>query len=444
MHSPYLRNSVAAIGLAAAFVAFAASALSANEAFAQGGPTIAVGPQVFRENPDGSVAAQRPQQFRPEGFNYADCRSDIRIRLSVTMTNVSQSANPEVWAGQNCADNNARLGNTPTCWRVIDGPLARVQSQDVRIRVQDLLAGQALVRERANQGDRAGAIGYPAGTEAACETQPTPGEQSIPIWFFWVGGSNEVIAQSPQNFTAVVDVEGPPAPTLGPAAVGEVVTLPLRVPEGVTDVQQYVAYCNPIPGQEGSRDAGPGAIDTIVREVCEDLPTPGGGDAGASNDASGGDDAGDAGDAGEETPAPAPTADAGRVCRTERVPVTCNQDPFVGQDGKPLPRADERYRCGEVGGAAVQSISIRGLRTGTPYAVTVAGVDNFGNTGPLAVATCVRPQDTQDFWERYKAAGGDGGGQCALEAVGLPTGSSLAALASGALVLGWIRRRRRS
>jgi len=79
------------------------------------------------------------------------------------------------------------------------------------------------------------------------------------------------------------------------------------------------------------------------------------------------------------------------------------------------------------------------------YNVVVAAVDASGNVGPPSPEACDYPAPVNDFYTLYRNAGGTaGGGFCALEAVGMPVGSSAAALGGvGAVILGLYRRRRR-
>jgi hypothetical protein len=79
------------------------------------------------------------------------------------------------------------------------------------------------------------------------------------------------------------------------------------------------------------------------------------------------------------------------------------------------------------------------------YNVVVAAVDASGNVGPPSPEACDYPAPVNDFYTLYRNAGGAaGGGFCALEAVGMPAGSSAAALGGvGAVILGLYRRRRR-
>lgn len=77
---------------------------------------------------------------------------------------------------------------------------------------------------------------------------------------------------------------------------------------------------------------------------------------------------------------------------------------------------------------AIESSNIvNGLR----YYVRVAAVDEADNESPLSATAEVVPQETEDFWERYRSAGGtDPGDFCfvATAAFGTPMSSELGAL----------------
>lgn len=69
----------------------------------------------------------------------------------------------------------------------------------------------------------------------------------------------------------------------------------------------------------------------------------------------------------------------------------------------------------------------------------MAAVDAVGNRGTLSDVRCATPQEVTDFYEAYKAAGGQGGGgYCTF---GLERPGSVAALTLLALVGLSLRRR---
>jgi hypothetical protein len=107
----------------------------------------------------------------------------------------------------------------------------------------------------------------------------------------------------------------------------------------------------------------------------------------------------------------------------------------------PIAARNVMYDCGSVG-AQSTSASISGLMNGLPYRVGVAAVDRNGNASPITMIVVGTPVPTEDFFERYRAAGGsDDGGFCAFGRRGRAgaLGSFALMLVATALVL---RRRR--
>jgi hypothetical protein len=125
-------------------------------------------------------------------------------------------------------------------------------------------------------------------------------------------------------------------------------------------------------------------------------------------------------DAGVFEPAPADTsADAGTseaetptVLAPSAVPEGCPTNLLVAGQ---RPRFEAALQAGydlECGKANKSSgeVRTRGLTNGTTYAIGVAGEDLLGNPGVLSRLECATPNEVEDFFERYKASGGVGGG----------------------------------
>ncbi|MEZ4298601.1 MAG: hypothetical protein R3B70_26855 [Polyangiaceae bacterium] len=119
-------------------------------------------------------------------------------------------------------------------------------------------------------------------------------------------------------------------------------------------------------------------------------------------------------------------------------PGVCNS--CLLKQGNSVP--GDLYYCGSIATAGSGTASI--LDNDTYYAVAVAAVDQLGNVGPLTAATCETPQEVQDFYEQYRADGGQAGGGCSVETrsrIASAGGPATALLAAAALL---IRRRRRA
>jgi hypothetical protein len=101
---------------------------------------------------------------------------------------------------------------------------------------------------------------------------------------------------------------------------------------------------------------------------------------------------------------------------------------------------NEALRCGSVRGQFVAGGEASGLENGARYAVAVAGIDVVQNVGPLSEVVCGQPQLVDDFFERYRAAGGQGGGGfCSVGA--RPARGALLLVAGAGLALALRRRR---
>ncbi len=101
-----------------------------------------------------------------------------------------------------------------------------------------------------------------------------------------------------------------------------------------------------------------------------------------------------------------------------------------------------RYRCSDLIGATATRGVAQGLSNGRSYRMAVVAQDLAGNRSTLSVAAnCVTPVPVTDFWEAYRAAGG----QARPGACGVGTGRVGGAGAWIGVAMGvalWARRRR--
>ena len=96
-------------------------------------------------------------------------------------------------------------------------------------------------------------------------------------------------------------------------------------------------------------------------------------------------------------------------------------------------------------GAPSGSFQVNNLRDSTYYQLAVSAVDAEGNVGPPGTPKCDFPDKTTDFFQSYRADGGEAGGGCALDARSLANATPAGALVTGmgVLLAARVRRRRR-
>jgi MYXO-CTERM domain-containing protein len=100
---------------------------------------------------------------------------------------------------------------------------------------------------------------------------------------------------------------------------------------------------------------------------------------------------------------------------------------------------DCAYVCGEAD--ASSGATAKGLTNGKQYAVGVAAFDDVDNVGDLSTLACSTPVPVDDFFDLYRAAGGQGGNcACGIGGDGDVLGAGLLAALGYAAVA---RRRRR-
>jgi hypothetical protein len=206
---------------------------------------------------------------------------------------------------------------------------------------------------------------------------------------------------------------------------------------GVSALTGVQVYCDP---------AVPSGTTTVqVDASCTEVPNVPDADVDADVDAdieAGLDDAGTTTvctDGGTETvPGPA--------CFSPNFASTNTTD---GGSGQIIPDANfnAQYLCGSITGntgSTVIASSLRGqpLANGTTYAVSVAGTDAYGNVGALSAPICEFPEQTNDFFENYRRAGGQaGGGFCSTTGPGMASGTFATFGIVIAAVLSSLRRR---
>jgi hypothetical protein len=109
----------------------------------------------------------------------------------------------------------------------------------------------------------------------------------------------------------------------------------------------------------------------------------------------------------------------------------------------PIKTQQPGFVCSGLISATSTSHRIQGLENGVPYLVAVAALDRNGNTSPTDVAWAQQPIPTTDFYEGYRAVGGEAtGGYCATAGPGRGLAALEALAAFAAAALAWSRSRR--
>lgn len=407
----------------AAFVFFASLVVYVTPAFAQATINVVNEKSLPRLDKNGNTVAKRPLTLNPEAVNNQDCVDEQQIQFTLLMSGFEPNAIIEVWAanGADCSTQVNRSSANQVCWQV--SPNVPLQQQvNIAIPVRKIMSGAPPFKATA-----------PDETENACGKVDL---SNISVQFLYFKPGDRANAASKKEIGVTIDTVGPAPPTGLKALPGntrvQVSWDNISGEGGVSALTGVRVYCDP------AQASGPTTIE--VEASCEQVPN----EVDASGDAA--DDA---------------EVDAGftEVCTdggTETVPGggDCSSSNFVttGADGTTEPVVPDaefnaKFECGSItgnSGTTVVATQVAGnpLANGTRYAVAVAATDAYGNVGPLSSVVCETPEETNDFWDSYRAAGGQaGGGFCATSGPGAPTGSVAALGVALAAVVSLLRRK---
>jgi hypothetical protein len=443
-------------------------------------------------NPDRIVNGQdlgqttRPQNLNPTGISYSDCISNMSLRFSVLLSGfiASDSASMQIWAsrGTDCtAATNRGIGGVAVCWPLgagtAAGLIANGVSQSFDVRVQDIVGPQ---------NESPTTTTYQHFGQAACSAQPTSSSVPMTIWFLPLNSVGTLLGTAYQ-YPINTDLVGPPPPVGVSDSVGDTLFNVSWTPSVDADTAGYDVFIDPIPGQEGA--SGSASDAQLTQLICPDATVEASAAGTAVVDGAG-DEAGDdaAPDDAEAAAAPASSSAPSNTTSTAcyYAPIvnpslpsangTCTStvltagivigsgaavstqefdeagnviDSSVVSTGGGISTIPAANIVGLNAGATIASESsgnftIVGLTNGVTYNVAVAAVDGSGNIGPASTLVCDSPAPVVDFWNAYRNSGGlAGGGFCALEAVGLPVGPTVAFAGAAAGLLAIARRRRR-
>jgi len=428
---------------------FLLAGLSAGTALAQ---TVAIN--------EGSITRSKP--FRPASQNpmwisKSDCVDDDSFFFPLTVANYG-SYQLEVWAGSasdDCSAAEARRGSTAVCWQLYKGVPTSTGFQ-VPIKTRDIVGR--------HKPTEPGEPGPGSGTAADCEwKEASTAPVEVGLYFMFIG------AGSDQQYGGVLwttkyDLAGPNPPNGITAGIGNTMIVVSWNESTDTDKVGYEFYCDPVPGvvpkdteDDSSNPSGDppsamhGVFDLDASDPLDDAPDDVADGEPTVGD-SGGDDALDEGDVGD-----AEGDDGSHHGDTGVGPDVGGSGGSDGGGGGssggecgsvvliPGVEPDRKYYCGKGTGTTG---TISGLENGVQYSVAVAAYDSVGNVGKLSNVACAVPSEVDDFFTKYREAGGKaGGGFCTFTNVGTSAWSSgfavfaLFVMAALGSVIRWRRSR---
>jgi hypothetical protein len=351
---------------------------------------------------------------QPYWISSADCLNDDTFTFNVTIQG-TVTGSLEVWAsitGANCAESGNRTSTAtnpvpcyPVYYSVPQGP----GSLSVPIRVRDMVDTERVAA--------ASSIGH--GDATNCEPTDTSGAAiTVDLYFLLIQsgtGANNFTGAAP-TYQTKYDLAGPPPPTGVTAGVGENSLFVHWTASANPDLIGYTIYCAPASAAPAGT-AGAGGDQ-------------GAGGAAGGTESAGGTDTGGTDTGGTSTAGTAGTAGHHNIDQNCYSP-----DLFAGE--LPGPSA---FPCGTGNGSTQSEGQAKGLQNDQRYVVGVVGFDQVNNIGPLSNVACATPQLVDDFFDRYRAAGGKaGGGFCTIQRYASPWAALLLVGASVAYAL---RRRR--
>lgn len=394
------------------------------------------------------------------GVNKQDCLDDKTLTFTGQITGATTTYSLQVWVGlADCSDIANRTATTAQCHPATGFTSTTTANFSVPVRVRDLV-------DQLNISPKS--VSYQAADANACNAQTTSAAQTLSVYFLLLNGT-DIVAYTTYNPNStgstttttttttspngvVVDMLGPPAVTGVVAATGDRRARVDWTPSGDSDAHGYVFFCQPkgnAPAvdagddadSEGGTTTSAGTCDAAVSSTASDAATPV--EAATPVDASDGSvDDGSVDDASVDasvSDAATASVDAGTGTTVVVTDGSCSS----GVEVCPAPLIDPSTGCGGVNTKTNSGFTDRVLTNDIDYAIAVAAVDAFGNVGPAVASTvCATPEAVNDFWQIYNSDGGEGGGYCALEAVGMPVGSNAGAI--GLAIVGFFAARRRN
>lgn len=348
-----------------------------------------------------------------------DCQSKTTFTFAVK--GLAAQKTLSVWAtsqGGDCTQSAQRNpGATQTCYEVKAAYIPTAPPSDSLVLTSDAIVN----------GNGEGGAG---GVSNCSDTTAGDAPRKLVLFFLIDEASGNVTDKTTYNID--FDLRGPPAPTsLAPSTFDESTLLvKYCTPAGTTDVAGYKIYCD-ATGASGvaSSSADPVCSTTNTTTAATTTTT-----TTTGTTSGGGSDATTSGGGGASaSSASSSVASSSTGGSTD----TCTSSAFVaGMDPSGL------VECASVPGITSIEAQAPGFDVGVLGAVAIAAYDNVGNVGKLSNIVCATPEEVTDFFEAYKAAGGQAGGGCYCH-LGRGEVSSLGLLAFALGLAGLVWRRKR-
>ncbi len=337
-------------------------------------------------------------------ISQADCLSADAFTFPYTAMNFS-GLNIEVWMDDTggSIDCSTAAGRDPTA---IGGHCSQLFSA-LPASSGDIVISSADIASKVDTVTMPGCIDGNSSSE----------QRPLTLFFMLVsaaGGDVDTTNYTKWTSTSL-DMLGPPAPTLlMPGAADQAVTLTFTG-STATDQVGFNVYCDPPTTTAATTSTSTGSTTAATTA--------------ASTTAAATTSTGAAGGAASSTTAAAGTGGAGGSSGTSG---TCTSTVLI-----PGQIPSKAYLCGT---ATSPMLTAKSLTDGTQYAIGVAAYDQVGNVGPLSALVCETPVPVTDFFDNYRAAGGQGG-NCACSTAGSDFGWE-APVAAGGVLLAAMKRRK--
>ncbi len=411
-----MRAASVRVACLATLAVAAVSIASPAQAQVTTGTTVSVSMKdtLQRLDANGNNVTKRVDPANREGVNLSDCHADQSIVFPIVESGFTPGDVAEIWASNgavDCTNPDNRPGTLSVhCYKLGTFPLTTTTSTTIKVKTLLTATGvTTLDAQGCPSVDISTITVYFMILRNGSATMPVATD-TVPI---------KIDTQGPLGLTGVKALPGNGAITISWDSVGEA---------GAQDIIGAEALCDPAPTPSTVTDAG----GTTVCVEGGTTTTDDAGDAEAST-ATGSEPSC------STVPAEGGAA-GGPIPTTSEIPsngLACTTQAFATSTAIP---------CGSVSGTTGNTIRIDNingmpLMNGVVYAVAVGGTDSFENVGSLSSTVCQFPEQTSDFWQDYRTAGGQAGG-CAVEGDALPIGSFTLLTVGSVMTLSILRRKR--